>query len=414
MIEQFFSRRFPGVAKWFRSGPLGAYMDRFADILAERCYAKFTSKYDIRLAAKLSEWLKKQGLKAEDIDEDRIDKFLRYCAHHYMPRLGDRGALRILLTQLRDDGVIPQPEPKRDESVLHRIECDFARYLHEERGLASKTPRRYGYYVRDFLLDRFGASAIRLNALCPADVNQHILRHVKGKALGTSKLMVVALRSFFRFLRMRGDIACDLAGAVPTVAYWRLATVPKYLLPEEVERVLKKCGRTTPTDKRDYAILVLLARLGLRATEVATMQLEDIDWEAGELTIRGKGAQQDRMPLSGEVGKALATYLRYNRPPCSIRNVFLCVKAPRKALGGGSSIDRIVAKALKQAGLNPAHKGAHIFRHSLATRMIRNQASLSEIGQVLRHRAINTTQIYAKVDISALRSLAQTWPGGAK
>ena len=224
--------------------------------------------------------------------------------------------------------------------------------------------------------------------------------------------MTTAFRSFFRFLFQKGELHADLAASVPTVAAWRLSTVPKHLTPEEVERVLKACNRGLASGRRDYAVLLLLARLGLRAGEVVALQLDDINWRAGEITVRGKGLFHDRMPLPADVGKALASYLRRDRPACQTRRVFVCMKAPPRGFAGPGTLTTIVRRALARADLHPIFKGAHLLRHSLATSMLGSGATLGEIGEVLRHRTPNTTQIYAKVDFEGLRSLAHPWPMG--
>jgi len=227
--------------------------------------------------------------------------------------------------------------------------------------------------------------------------------------------MVTALRSFFRFLFRHGEIERDLAGGVPTVPAWRHAELPRYLEGDDVERVVQACNRSTSVGRRDYASLLLLARLGLRASEVIALELDDIDWRAGVLTVRGKGRYHDRLPLPHDVGEAIAAYLRQDRPHCTTRRVFIRNKPPHRSFGHPSSISTIVCRALRRAGLQPDLKGAHLLRHSLATGMLRRGASMAEIGQVLRHRVPNTTEIYAKVDMQGLRSLALPWPmkGGA-
>jgi site-specific recombinase XerC len=222
--------------------------------------------------------------------------------------------------------------------------------------------------------------------------------------------MTTAFRSFFRFLFQIGELPVNLAASVPTVADRRLSTVPKYLVAEEVHRMVGCCNRQTSAGRRDYAILLLLARLGLRAGEVVSLHLQDIDWRAGEILIRGKGLLHDRMPLPVDVGEALASYLRMDRPPCKTRRVFVCLKAPQSGFAGPSTVTTIVRRALARAGLDPAFKGAHVLRHSLATSMLRSRASMGEIGEILRHRVSSTTEIYAKLDFDALRSLAHPWP----
>jgi integrase/recombinase XerD len=244
-----------------------------------------------------------------------------------------------------------------------------------------------------------------------------VLGHARTMSPRYAQGMVSALRSICRFLRQRGAIDHDLAAAMPSVSDWRLATIPKYLNPEEVERVLETCDRQTAVGRRDYAILLLLARLGLRAGEIIALELDDIHWRAGEILVRSsKRLPQDQLPLVAELGDALATYLRRDRPPHITRHVFLCTRAPRRGFANPSTVSAIVRRALARAGLSPMLKGAHLFRHSLATRMLRHGASLPEIGVVLRHRTVQTTEIYAKVDLDGLRALAQPWPetGGAR
>ena len=198
---------------------------------------------------------------------------------------------------------------------------------------------------------------------------------------------------------------------MPTAPGWRKTQPPKWISPDEIERVLASCDRHSAIGQRDYAILLLLARLGLRAGEVLSLELDDIRWETAEITVCGKGRQRKRFPLPEDVGRAIATYLKLARPQCDSRRVFLRAKAPYRGLGHASTLDTIVTHALARAGLDPPLKGAHLFRHSLATRMLRNGATLTEIGQILHHASPDTTSIYAKVDIAGLRALAQPWPG---
>jgi len=225
-----------------------------------------------------------------------------------------------------------------------------------------------------------------------------------------AKMMVTALRSFFRFLFLNGQTKSDLAGAVPSVPDWRLAELPKYLTPEEVEQVVHAYEQDSPAAFRNRAILLLLARLGLRAGEVIALELDDVDWRVGELKVRGKGGQHDRLPLPADVGLAIANYVRHHRPHCTTRRLFVLSKAPYREFAHSTSLSSIVRRAIDRVGLHPHFKGAHVLRHSLATGMLRSGASLDEIGEVLRHRAAHTTAIYANVDIQGLRSRALPWP----
>ena len=304
-----------------------------------------------------------------------------------------------------------------DETPLGRLQRQYEQYLVLERGLAPATVTNYCGYLRGFLSERFGKGPMNLRALDVSTVTTFVVRHAPTMSPGRAKLMGTALRSIFQFFLQRGAIERDLAGCVPRMSDWRLATIPKYLSPDEVERLLQACDSQTSVGRRDHAILLLLARLGLRAGEIVALELDDIHWRAGEMTVRSsKRLPQDRLPLPREVGEALATYIRRDRPTHSTRRVFLCTKAPRRGFTGPGTVSTIVRRALARAGLCPALKGAHLLRHSLATRMLRHGASLPEIGQVLRHRGVNTTEIYAKVDIAGLRALAQPWPlgGGAQ
>jgi site-specific recombinase XerD len=227
--------------------------------------------------------------------------------------------------------------------------------------------------------------------------------------------MTTALRSFLRFARYRGEITLDLATCVPAVASWSLSTLPKSLPPAQVEQVLAHaCERSTAVGRRDYAILLLLARLGLRGGEVCNLVLEDIDWDSSRIAIRGKGDRVARLPMPADVGKAIAAYLQNGRPRVSgDRRLFLRVRAPLTGFKAQGSVGSVVKHALQRAKIDSPRKGSHQFRHTLATTMLQKGSSLSEIGEVLRHRSPDTTAIYAKVDLLSLRSLALPWPGGA-
>ncbi|HEX5483591.1 MAG TPA: site-specific integrase, partial [Terriglobia bacterium] len=303
-------------------------------------------------------------------------------------------------------------EPVRDMSPLADILSRYEKYLRSERGLVTATVLNYQPFVRKFLVERFRKGPFLFREVKPSDISDFVLRHGHSMAVGRAQLMTTAFRSFFRFLFQHGELQVNLAASVPTVANWRLSTVPKHLTPEEVDRVLKACNHRTASGRRDYAILLLLARLGLRAGEVVALQLDDINWRAGEIVVRGKGLFHDQMPLPPDVGEALTSYLRRDRPVCQTRRVFVCMKAPRRGFSGPSTLTTIVRRALDRADLHPNFKGAHLLRHTLATSMLRSGATMAEIGEVLRHRIPNTTEIYAKVDFDSLRSLAHPWPMG--
>ena len=269
-----------------------------------------------------------------------------------------------------------------------------------ERGLTSATVVNYRPVVYRFLVHQYGDGPLHLEDLKASDISTYVLDHAHSQSAKRAQLMATALRSFFRYLLRDAKIEVDLAACVPTVANWRLSSVPKYLSVEEVQSLLDACDRSTSTGRRDYAVLLLLVHLGLRAGEIVALEIDDIDWRAGEMMVRGKGLFHDRLPLLTEPGEALAAYLRTDRPRTLTRRVFVRRKAPPAGFAGPSTISTIVRRALERAGLHPPTKGAHLLRHTLATGMLQRGASMAEIGEVLRHRSANTTEIYAKVDLS--------------
>jgi site-specific recombinase XerD len=393
--------------------PLQVHIDWFANRLAERGYTHATAKEKLRLVTHLSHWLQDRQLPPETLNEHYIDQFLLDRQQQGRAPRHNRVTLQNFLSELREAGRLPLP-PMRQESRLDGLERAFGHFLVNERGLSPATQSNYLPMVRRFLQERFGDGPLLLNTLSLRDVTPHLLRHTPTMSPRHAQLLVTALRTFCRFLVYRGDLTTDLATAIPSVADWRLATLPKTIAPEQVTQLLQSCDRGHPTGQRDYAILLLLARLGLRAGEVVALTLDDLDWEAGELLVRGKGGQRDRMPLLQDVGEALVTYIRHVRPRSATRRVFLRMKAPQRGFASSVAVSTIVRRALERAGLEPPCKGAHVLRHSLATDLLRAGASMAQISDVLRHRQPQTTEIYAKVDQAALKTLAQPWPGGER
>ena len=396
-----------------RVGPLACELDGFAAWLATQGYARNTGGTKLRVVKHLSLWLENEGLGAEALDEECFEKFLGTCG----PRGKPNGGVvlgRELLAHLRREGRIPNaPEDARSTDAINRVERTYEHFLVNERGLSPLTVGKYLAVVHAFLTERFGTGAVALETLLARDVNRFIVHHSRGFARSYAKGLAAALRSFLRHLHQRGDLAVDLAGAIPQITNWRLSELPKSLPPEKVESVLASCDRNTAVGRRDLAVLLLLARLGLRGGEVAKLTLEDVDWDKGLVTLSGKGQRREALPLPEEVGSALAAYLRDGRPPCRTRRVFVRAVAPYRGFSSTSAICCIVRRALARAGIDAPLKGAHLLRRSLACGMLKNGASLEEIGQILRHRHPETTQIYAKVDLEALRMLAPAWPGSA-
>lgn len=395
------------------TGPLTSHIEGFAALLFREGYAPNTVRAKCDVLADLSRWLERRGLSLSALDEGRLKHFQATRRRRGDARRGDPATGHQLLGYLRDRNDIVAAAPKIDRSPLARLTRDFEQFLRSERGLSWATVTSYLRTVRCFLKERFGRRALRLAELRPQELHHFILRQVQRVSRSHGKGTVTALRSFLRFLLQRGAIHTDLARTLPGVASWRLSHLPKSLPADQVERLLACCDRSSASGKRDYAILLLLARLGLRGGEVLAMTLEDLDWERGEIVVRGKGQRLERLPLPEDVGAALACYLCDVRPACATRRVFIRMNAPQRGLAGPVAICCIVRRALRRAGLDPEFKGAHLLRHSLATDLLRRGASLGEIGQLLRHRQPTTTQIYAKVDIAALRGIALPWPGGA-
>jgi site-specific recombinase XerD len=390
--------------------PLHVHMSHLEQLLLEQGYARSTLRQKTRVLVDFDKWLHRRRIKLATLDVHHITMFLnhrrscgRYCR-------GDPAVLRWLMVGLRGAGFVPTIETK--PSPLDLIVTRFTEYLISERGLRPATVKNYLAEIRKFLLQRFQSDQVLLGKLSPDDVTGFVLRQARVVCAHRAQVVAGSLRSFLRFLYERGHIGVDLAAVVPAVANRRCLGLPKFLPPEQIESLLETCDEVTPAGRRDCGILLLLARLGLRAGEVVHMALDDIDWDAGEIAIRGKGRGEDRLPLPRDVGEALAGYLRQGRPRCSSRRVFIRLRAPNQGFAGPGAIGNVVRRALSRAGLNPAFKGAHLLRHSLATRMLRAGASLAEIGEILRHRHPSTTEIYAKVDLAALRTVAQPWPGG--
>jgi site-specific recombinase XerD len=328
---------------------------------------------------------------------------------------GDFGALDNFIKFLRREGAIPAEQLAACRlTPVERHVAAYERYLREERLLAQATIIHYLPLVNGFLKDRFGAGSVKLSSLRARDVIRFVRRQAPELHLKQAKRLTTALRSFLQFGRYIGEIRLDLSTAVPCVANWSMPAIPRAIAPDQVRRLLGQIDRRTAVGRRDYAILLLLARLGLRAGEVVSLELDDVDWQAGCLSVHGKGGRRSQLPLPKDAGDAIVAYLRNGRPRSTSRRVFLRAKAPVRGFLGPSAVSTIVRHALLRAGIEAPTTGAHQFRHGLATDMLRHGASLSEIGELLGHRSPETTKIYTKVDLNALRTLALPWPGGVR
>jgi integrase/recombinase XerD len=397
------------------SGPLEPYAEGFRGDLAGRGYSPGAAAVQLLVMGHLSGWLAGRGLDSTGLTPALVDAYLAErrslgCASHWTRR-----GLAPLLGFLRGREVVPAETTPGPAGPVEALLGRYARWLAAERGLAETTIRRNVELVRPFLAGRDTGGGVALEHLRVADVTAFVVARCRDARGGTAPRMVGALRSLLGFLHVEGLIDQPLAAVVPSVAGWKLAGVPKALDDGQVAALLASCDRHTAVGRRDLAILTVLVRLGLRASEAAALRLDDIDWRRGVITVHGKGNRQDQLPLPADVGQAIVAWLTAGRPDTTAagggREVFVRVRAPRQVLTRGA-VTQVVARAGQRAGLGPIH--AHRLRHTAATGMLRAGGSLGEIGQVLRHRHALTTAIYAKVDIDGLRPLARRWPTGAR
>ena len=399
-----------------KQDPLGRYLILYADQLHAQGYSRLSARRILHLAADFSGWLRRKNVAAKGILTRHIADFFHFRKRSgFGLQPGDRPAVAGFLSLLRQHGVTTERTAPPPLTPSQKVLQEYDHYLQKERSLSLATRIGYAPFVRQFLMSRFGRGGIDLSKLNARDVLAFVRRSAGQLKNKRALRMTTALRSFLRFARYRGDITLDLAACVPPVASWSLSTLPKALPPAQVKQVLADARkRRSPVARRDYAILLLLARLGLRGGEVCHLVLEDLDWENSRISIRGKGGRVTQLPLPADVGQAIAAYLQHNRPRVSdARRLFLRGRAPLAGFKGQRSVGSVVERALHRAKIDSPRKGTHQFRHSLASAMLQQGSSLSEIGELLRHRSPNTTAIYAKVDLHSLRSLALPWPGGA-
>jgi site-specific recombinase XerD len=396
-------------------GPVTSYIIPFAEWLVDRGYGLFSTRHQVLMAAGFSKWLRQKGIELSDISSEHPGRYLLDRAHHRRPKRGDSAALRHLLAFLRSQNAIAEEiEAEYNPSPVEQHVLAYERYLQDARALSRQTIINYRPVARDFLNFRFSDGEVSLAQLRAVDVTDFVQRKVSRLNMRSAKIITTGLRSFLSYARYRGDITSDLAAAVPIVANWSLSSIPRAIGRDEVTRLLASIDRDTPIGCRDYAMILALARLGLRSSEVVSLELGDIDWVTGQIRVRGKNGQRNDLPLPADVGEAIADYLRKWRPRNASRRVFLRDKAPIRGFKGPSGLGCVVRRSLKRACIDAPTTGAHQFRHGLASEMLSGGASLGEIGEVLGHRHLQTTAIYAKVDLDALRTLALPWPGEAQ
>lgn len=400
------SKKSLGSSRSVAADVLDAQLTGFLAVLRTMGYTPTTQHSKRWLVRRFVRWVRRAGLAVGDLDEACVGRFLE--SRRSRPRKMERATLRQFIEHLRAMGVAPPrsaSEPSSAEVLLRR----YGEHLRSDRGLCVRSVEVYAPFASAFI-EAHGLPE-RVVSLDARAVRDHLVDRSRDRTGSFVKLLAAALRSFLRFLFFDGMTQVDFSKAVPPVRRWRLASVPPYLTAAEVERVIATTDRSTTRGCRTHAMLLLLARLGLRAGEVAALELDDIRWDVGELVVRGKGRRRDRLPLLDDVGEALALYLRQARGPSSSRRVFLRLCAPHVGLSGPTAVCLAARRAVRHAGLLPTGRvGAHIFRHSLATQMLRRGASLAEIALVLRHHSLQTVQLYAKVEFEALAGVALPWP----
>jgi integrase/recombinase XerD len=396
-----------GVSIGGADGVLGWYASGFGAHLVTQGYARSSVYGQLRLLAELSDWLVEHGIEPAALTAEVAARFVHARRERSVYVSGPR-VLDPLLGYLRGLGAVPDA-PVVADTPVERLVAHYREYLARERGLVAGSIDRYEHVARSFLAQLPAPIEPALRELQPRDVTAFVVAECRTgrRAPAAGKLLTSGLRSLLRFLHLAGWVPVPLAQAVPSVAGWRLSALPRALEPAQVRRLLEACDRGTVLGRRNFAVLTLLSRLGLRSCEVAALSLDAIDWRAGELTIRGKASRTERLPLPHDVGSALVGYLRDGRPLSSFREVFLRVRAPYCPLSPGS-IHGVVRDSCDRAGL--PRVGAHRLRHTVASELLRAGAPLEHISPILRHASLESTAIYAKVDREALRTLARPWP----
>jgi integrase/recombinase XerD len=388
------------------TGPLAPFADQYHERLMERRYTRLSAVNLQRQMAQLSRWLQAQGLGVEELNEARVEGFLDFQRASGRDRSGlSRPGLLCLLELLRELGVVAlaiQLTPSPADVLMG----SFRYYLLSERGLAAGTVRGYVDRASRFVA---GLAGSELGVVTAAEVTAAVLSESAAVSVSATQNFVASLRAFLRFCFIEGHIDVDLSQAALPVTGRRRSSLPRGIAKDTAVALLRSCDRRTAIGRRDYALLIMLLRLGLRRGEAARIRLEDIDWRAGELVVLGKGDRRDRLPLPADVGEAIAAYLARGRPSSERREVFLQARAPFEPIAAGT-VASTVRRACRRAGV--AEVGSHRLRHTVACEMVAAQVPLVQIAQVLRHRSLQSTAIYARVDLDRLRQLAQPWPGG--
>lgn len=398
---------------YFEGWPFRNSVDQCVAKMRQDGYSAPHIQNAVRVLGRFVQWLTDHHGNGADVHEGTVACFIAHLKGRGLLHNGHRAALARLLAVLREADLIkPQTAPP---SPYDQILTGFKAYLEGIRGLRPKSVASHVWFARPFLLEIWLGEDGGLARLSRADVIAYVERHAPRRSAATGRAMCARIRSLLRYLRVAGLVADDLAACIPSIKGWKLTTLPTFLTPAQLQLALDHCDRSAAVGHRDYAILMLLGKLGLRAGEVAVLRLDDIDWRTGLLRVRGKGGRQADMPLLPDVGAAVAAYLRDGRPASASREVFLRAQVPFVAFPSSTGVSLLAKRALERAGVTElAHRHSHVFRHTVATNMIRSGGTLTEIGQVLRHQDHDTTRVYAKVDLPNLRALSLPWPGDVR
>jgi integrase/recombinase XerD len=397
------------VAVW-----LEPHRERFLEGLAAQGYSRSALRNYDRAVVCFCRAVKRRGCGSGDLVGRQIDRLRETVLDGFEPRvrIGMKFCVNRFIDHLVEAGVAKAPEvPPKVLTALDRLRVEYDTYLRHQRGLSEATIYHCLSFLDRFMRFRFGATLGKLDDITPGDIVAFLRKIMGGGKPYRDKTPPTHLRNLFRFLFWSGKTNRDLANSIPRVAQPRQSQLPRYLKPEAIEQLIDAVWSGDPVGRRNYAMLLLIARLGLRAPEVIAIQLDDIDWRAGTILIRGKGKRHDRMPLPDDVGKAIVDYIKNGRAGPS-RSLFVSGKAPYRPFVDATILNVVLRDAFERTGLKPPQKyvGSHLLRHSLATDMLRKGASLDEIGDVLRHRSRMSTSIYAKHDVEGLRSIARAWP----
>lgn len=411
MLVRYF-RRLSRIEQ-LRSSTGGHLLEGFAKELSQGRYQWVAARKHIRAAEHFLHWIAHRNLSIASLEERYAQQFLdhlkRCCCHGHHPPLEphrQKYSVDLWFVYLRRAGIVPTPtfvEPAVEAPML----VSFCDWMRRQRGASDATLSIYRFELRAFI-KKLGEEPRMYDA---RNLRQFVLDKSQQSGWASARKSICAIRMFLRFLISQGRCPASLYASVPTLAHWRLSALPRYLQPDQVEKVIASPDLTTSLGRRNRAILLLLARLGLRAGDIVQLRLGDLDWREGMICVSGKGRRQAVLPLTQEVGDALAAYIKDHRPQADTDAVFVRSFAPYRAFNDSTSVSAIVARAMRRVGVNCSKRGAaHILRHSVASSMLRQGVSLQDIAGVLRHRSLLTTEIYAKVDVLTLRQIAQPWP----